>query len=65
MPKYPEVEVQLTGEDGNVFMILGRVGRALRQQVSPEAKEEFVKVAMACDSYDAVLNLVDEWVTVS
>ena len=31
MPKYPDVFVQLTGEDGNAFAILGRVRRALKK----------------------------------
>lgn len=29
--KYPDVEVELCGQDGNAFAILGRVARALRQ----------------------------------
>ena len=29
--RYPDVVVQLTGEDGNAFAILGTVRRALRQ----------------------------------
>ena len=31
MPKYPDVFVQLTGEDGNAFAILGRVRKALKK----------------------------------
>jgi hypothetical protein len=30
MPKYPNVRVQLTGEDGNAFFIIVRVAQALR-----------------------------------
>jgi hypothetical protein len=30
-PRHPDVWVQLTGEDGNAFAILGRTARALRQ----------------------------------
>jgi hypothetical protein len=30
MPRYPHITVQLTGEDGNAFAILGRLQRALR-----------------------------------
>jgi hypothetical protein len=29
-PRYPDICVQLTGEDGNAFAILGRTTRALR-----------------------------------
>lgn len=31
MPKFPNIEVQLTGQDGNAFMILGLVQKAMRQ----------------------------------
>jgi hypothetical protein len=30
-PKFPDVEVQLSGEDGNAYAVLGRVSRALRR----------------------------------
>ena len=29
MPKYPNITVQLTGEDGNIFHIVARVNGAL------------------------------------
>jgi len=29
--KYPEIEVQLTGNDGNAFSIMGTVTKALRR----------------------------------
>ena len=28
--KYPEIEVELVGQDGNAFVILGAVRRAMR-----------------------------------
>ena len=34
--KYPDVEVQLVGEDGNAFAIMARVQRALRQHGVPK-----------------------------
>jgi hypothetical protein len=30
-PRYPDIFVPLTGEDGNAFAILGRTASALRQ----------------------------------
>ena len=30
-PKFPHVEVELVGQDGNAFAILGSVQRAMRQ----------------------------------
>jgi hypothetical protein len=29
-PRYPDIQVQLSGEDGNAFAILGRTAAALR-----------------------------------
>lgn len=29
-PKYTDIEVQLTGQDGNAFAIIGRVSKALK-----------------------------------
>jgi hypothetical protein len=53
--KYPDVTVQLTGRDGNVFAILGQVQRAPREAGHPEAADQFVNEAMGLGSYDAVL----------
>jgi hypothetical protein len=33
--KYPDVTVRLSGEDGNAFLIIGRVSRALRRAGVP------------------------------
>lgn len=65
MPKYPDIEVQLVGEDGNVFSILGRVSRALRKNgVSDSEISEFSSAAMSGD-YDNLLRVVADWVEVS
>lgn len=53
--KHENVSVQLTGEDGDAFAIIGSVARALERQVSREASQEYVKAAYACSSYDALL----------
>jgi hypothetical protein len=34
-PKYPDIEVSLSGEDGNAFAIMSRVGHALRRHSVP------------------------------
>jgi len=64
-PKFPEVEVQLTGTDGNAFNLIGIVAKALRREVSPEAAAEFQTAAMASESYDAMLRVCMETVSVS
>lgn len=64
--KYPEIEVQLTGEDGNIFYIMGRVTRALRRAHVPEAEiKEFTEQVTSSESYDAALQVVMRWVDVS
>jgi hypothetical protein len=41
-PRYPNVQVQLSGEDGNAFAILGRTAAALRAAGIPQEEiEEF------------------------
>lgn len=61
-PRYPDVSVQLTGEDGNAFSILGRVRRQLRRAgASEEELETFQDEATAGD-YDHLLRTVMRWV---
>lgn len=63
--KYPEVEVQLSGEDGNAFGILGKVSKALRRaKVSEEEIDAFRTEAMSGD-YDQVIQTAMAWVSVS
>lgn len=65
MPKYPDVEVKLAGEDGNSFSILGRVQRALREAgVAKEEIETFMGEAMSGD-YSHLIRTVGEWVTIA
>lgn len=62
--KYPDVEVQLTGEDGNAFFIISRVRGKLRSAgVNKEELEEFTNDAMNGD-YDHMLQTCMRWVTV-
>ena len=62
--KYPEIEVQLLGEDGNAFWILGRVRAALlHAKVDIAEIEAFMEEATA-GSYDELLQTVMRTVTV-
>ena len=62
--KYPEIEVQLSGEDGNAFAVLGKVRRALRKGgVSVEEVDEFLKEATSGD-YGNLFRVCMEWVDV-
>jgi hypothetical protein len=56
--RFPDVTVQLSNEDGNVFAIIGRVSGALRRAGHPAEADAFAREAMAQPSYDAVLQLV-------
>ena len=64
-PKYPEIEVKLTGQDGNAFAILGAVSKALRDaKVSKEEQDQFMNEAMSGD-YNHLLRTATSWVSVS
>jgi hypothetical protein len=65
MSKYPNIEVRLTGNDGNAFAIIGKVNAALRKNgVSREEMDEFMEEAMSGD-YNNVLLTCMKWVEVS
>ncbi len=64
-PKYPDIEVQLTGQDGNAFNLMGIVNRALRKaDVSQEDQDLFIKEATAAD-YNHLLSTCMKWVNVN
>lgn len=64
-PKFPNVTVELTGQDGNAFFIIGRASGALRKGgATPEQVTEFTREAMSGD-YDHVLQTVMAWARVS
>lgn len=64
-PKFPDVSVQLTGNDGNAFAILAAVKRGLKgsESATPEDVEAFMAEAMSGD-YDHLLVTCMRWVDV-
>jgi hypothetical protein len=65
MTKYPEIEVQLTGQDGNAYAIMGAVQKALRKaEVPKEQIDEYLKESMSGD-YNHLLRTAMAWVSVS
>lgn len=61
-PRYPEIHVQLSGEDGNAFMMMGLVANALRAaKVSQDEINEFYTEARRGD-YNHLLQTVMAWV---
>lgn len=64
-PKHPDVSVQLAGEDGNIFFILGRVTQALKRAGYYEDSDILAEEVMACEDYDEALQAVMRMVDVS
>ena len=65
MVKYPEIEVELTGQDGNAFAIMGAVSKGLRKGgVSKEEIDQCMNEMMSGD-YNHLLRTAMAWVSVS
>ena len=58
------VRVQLTGEDGNVFSVIGRVSLALKRAGYTDEATKFREQAFACKDYNEVLALCMDTVDV-
>ena len=59
-----DIDVQLTGEDGNAFAILAAVVKGLKKAgASPVEVNEFQQEAMSGD-YDHLLQVCMRWVNV-
>lgn len=55
MPKFPNIKVQLSGEDGNVFSIMGRTTKAMRRAGCDKADiDAYIKEVTSGD-YDHAL----------
>lgn len=65
IPKYPNIHIQLVGEDGNAFAILGRVLRAMRAAGLPDEEVEAFRTEATAGDYDALLATVVRWVDAS
>ena len=60
-PKYSDITVTLTGQDGNAFAVLGRCRDAARDAgLSDEEIATFMNEAMAGD-YDHLLQAAMRW----
>lgn len=60
-----EVEVRLTGTDGNAYAIMGTVQKALRKAGAPkEDIDKYLAESMSGD-YDNLLATACKWVEVS
>jgi hypothetical protein len=61
-PRYPDVQVQLTGEDGNAFAILGRTAGALRAAGVPQEDIDTYFAEATSGDYDHLLQTTMRWV---
>jgi hypothetical protein len=70
--KFPDIDVQLTGNDGNAFAILGNVTKCMRRAKNEDGSsmcttkdiDEFLDEARSGD-YDKLLRTAMKWVNVS
>lgn len=63
--KYPEIEVQLTGIDGNAYAIMGAVSKALRRADVPQEEiDSYINQSKSGD-YNNLLQTAMRWVSVS
>jgi len=61
MPKYPEIEVELVGQDGNAFAIIGACVKMMKKAKLQQSEiDEFNKEAMSGD-YDNLLRTCMKW----
>lgn len=66
MTKFPKVKVKLTGTDGNVFALAGKVTEAMRKaKVPADDIATFRRELMQCGSYNEALQLMIRTVSVS
>jgi hypothetical protein len=64
-PKYPHIEVELVGQDGNAVAIMGRVSNAMKRAgVSQEEINAYLDESMSGD-YDNLLRTAVKWVAVA
>ena len=64
MSKY-DIEVQLSGNDGNAFAVMGSVMSALKKAgATPEELKQYQEESMSGD-YDNLLRVASKWVNVA
>ena len=57
--KYPQVHVQLTGKNGNVFVLMGACTEAAKAAgLSKEQIREFTDEVFVAESYDHALRIM-------
>lgn len=63
--KYPEITVELIGQNGNIFNLIGICMQALRRaKVSKAERDIFVEEVTHAGSYVGALAVIMRWVNV-
>lgn len=63
-PKY-DIEVQLSGQDGNVFNLMSLVTRAMKRNgIDAGEREAFLSEVRSSSSYDEALRVMSDWVVI-
>lgn len=62
--KYPGITVQLVGQDGNAFAILGRCRAAMKTAKVPESEIKKFTEEATSGNYDHLLATCIEWFNV-
>ena len=55
-------KMQLIGQDGNIFAIMGRASRLLKNAGQSDKAKEMRDRVVSCDSYQKALNIISEYV---
>jgi len=64
MVKYPEIEVELSGIDGNAMSIMGATTKALRRGGVPKEEQELYFKEATSGDYDNVISTTMKWVSI-
>jgi len=64
-PKYPDVSVNLSGEEANGFFIVARVRRALKRHGVPQEDVDKFQNEATSGNYDHLLKTCMEYVDVT
>lgn len=65
MPKYPQITVELTEQDGNAMVLLGLVVRAMKRAGLPEEEMDAFTTEARSGNYDHLLQTCMAWVNVA
>lgn len=63
-PVADDIEIKLTGEDGNIFSILGRVTNMMKSKGYYHLARRLTDEIVTCGSYSDALKIIQKYVNV-